>query len=64
MWLDLEFARKPDVPKRVEHRLTVDIGPGHPELGRLLAEVREKQLQDELTTPGEAREWVKEQIPK
>jgi putative nucleotidyltransferase with HDIG domain len=32
--------------------------PG-PELGALLAELREKQLQDELKTPAQARDWVK-----
>jgi poly(A) polymerase len=32
--------------------------PG-PALGALLAEIREKQLQDELKTPEEAREWAK-----
>jgi poly(A) polymerase len=32
--------------------------PG-PALGALLAEIREKQLQDELTTRTEARKWAK-----
>ena len=35
--------------------------PG-PALGALLAEVREKQLQDELKTPAEASKWAKEQL--
>jgi len=35
-----------------------------PEMGRLLAEIREKQLQDELKTPTEARAWVRAQIEK
>ena len=35
--------------------------PG-PAMGALLAELREKQLQDELKTPAEAREWVKKRI--
>jgi poly(A) polymerase len=33
--------------------------PTGPVMGKLLAEIREKQLQDELTTPEAAREWVK-----
>jgi poly(A) polymerase len=36
--------------------------PG-PALGALLAEIREKQLQDELKTPVEARAWAKKRIP-
>jgi len=36
--------------------------PG-PALGALLAEIREKQLQDELKTPIEARAWAKKRIP-
>jgi len=34
-------------------------GPG---LGALLDEIREKQLQDELKTPAEARQWAKERL--
>jgi poly(A) polymerase len=33
-----------------------------PEMGKLLAEIREKQLQDELKTPAQAREWVQRKI--
>lgn len=33
-----------------------------PEMGRLLAELREKQLQDELRTAKEARAWVRAQL--
>ena len=33
-----------------------------PAMGELLGELREKQLQDELTTPEEAREWVKTRL--
>jgi hypothetical protein len=32
-----------------------------PVLGQLLAQVREKQLQDELTSPKQALDWVKQQ---
>lgn len=35
--------------------------PG-PEMGHLLAEIREKQLQDELETPAAARAWAKARI--
>jgi poly(A) polymerase len=35
--------------------------PG-PAMGRLLAEIREKQLQDELRSPAEARAWAKERL--
>lgn len=33
-----------------------------PAMGALLDEIREKQLQDELKTPAEARAWAKEQL--
>ena len=36
VWIDLDFANASEIPTRIEHHLTVDIGPGHPELGRLL----------------------------
>jgi hypothetical protein len=36
--------------------------PGR-ELGALLREIREKQLQDELKTPREARNWAKGKLP-
>ena len=35
--------------------------PG-PAMGKLLAELREKQLADELKTPGQARAWAKKEI--
>lgn len=38
--------------------LALGFGPG-PEIGAALAEIREKQLQDELKTPEEALEWAK-----
>jgi hypothetical protein len=31
-------------------------------MGQLLNEIREKQLQEELKTPAEAREWAQKQI--
>lgn len=30
VWLDLSFAKGRAVPRRIEHRLTVDVGPGLP----------------------------------
>jgi len=35
--------------------------PG-PEMGRLLHELRDLQLQEELRTPEEAREWVRPRL--
>jgi poly(A) polymerase len=32
--------------------------PQGPRLGALLAELREKQLQDEIKTPEQARRWI------
>ncbi len=44
-----------------EDLIALGMKPG-PAMGRLLAELREKQLQDELTTPAAALNWVKAQI--
>ena len=41
--------------------IALGLKPG-PAMGKLLAEIRENQLQDELQTPEEAREWVKKQL--
>ncbi len=41
--------------------IALGMTPG-PELGALLAEIREKQLQDELTTKAEARKWARERV--
>ncbi len=41
--------------------LALGMKPG-PAIGALLAEIREKQLQDELKTPTEAQEWAKERL--
>jgi tRNA nucleotidyltransferase/poly(A) polymerase len=38
--------------------MALGLKPG-PAMGALLAELREKQLQDELKTPGQARAWVR-----
>lgn len=60
-----ELQRGPDIiPPLItgEHLIALGVKPG-PALGELLAQVREKQLQDELTTSKEALDWVKQQIP-
>jgi len=41
--------------------LGVKPGPG---MGALLAEIREKQLQDELRTRAAAKKWAQERIGK
>lgn len=41
--------------------IALGMNPG-PAMGELLAELREKQLQDELRTPEEARAWVKTKL--
>jgi tRNA nucleotidyltransferase/poly(A) polymerase len=41
--------------------IALGVKPG-PALGALLAEIREKQLQDELKTPRQARAWAKKQL--
>jgi hypothetical protein len=43
--------------------IALGMQPG-PALGALLAEIREKQLQDELQTKTEARKWAKGRIGK
>lgn len=37
VWLDLAFASRQAIPARIEHRLTVDVGPGLP-VGPILTE--------------------------
>jgi poly(A) polymerase len=41
--------------------IALGVKPG-PALGALLAEIREKQLQDELKTPRQARAWAKKRL--
>jgi poly(A) polymerase len=60
-----ELAKQPEIrPSLLSGLDLIEMGlkPG-PALGKLLAELREKQLQDELRTPDAARKWVKLQIP-
>ncbi len=59
-----ELERQPQIRPPLlkgDDLLALGMKPG-PALGALLAELREKQLQDELKTPAEAREWVKERL--
>ncbi len=59
-----ELAKQPEIrPPLLTGRDLIELGlkPG-PAMGKLLAEIREKQLQDELKSPEEARQWVNEQI--
>ena len=59
-----ELKKKPAIrPPLLTGRDLIALGmkPGK-ELGALLHEIREKQLQDELKTPRQAKAWVKKQI--
>jgi poly(A) polymerase len=59
-----ELARQPQIqPPLITGSDLSALGmkPG-PEMGALLAEIRDKQLQDELTTPEEARSWAAEKL--
>ena len=61
-----ELKKKPALrPPLLTGRDLIALGlkPG-PALGALLAEIREKQLQDELKTPRQARAWAKMKIKK
>jgi hypothetical protein len=41
--------------------IALGVKPG-PAMGALLAEIREKQLQDELKTPRQARAWARKRL--
>jgi poly(A) polymerase len=61
-----ELKKKPAIrPPLLTGNDLIGLGmkPG-PAMGVLLAEIREKQLQDELKTPRQAKTWVKKQIQK
>jgi poly(A) polymerase len=68
-WLREEARKLADMPAIQPRLLTgadlqeLGMRPG-PEMGRLLEEIREMQLQDELKTPDEAREWARRQMAK
>ena len=59
-----ELAKQPEIrPPLLTGLDLIELGlkPG-PAMGELLAEIREKQLQDELKTSEEARQWAKDRI--
>ncbi len=59
-----QLARQPALrpPLLTGHDLiALGLEPG-PALGALLREARERQLQDELTTPAQARQWARQKI--
>jgi poly(A) polymerase len=59
-----ELEQQPELgpPLLTGHDLiAMGMQPG-PAMGAMLEQVRERQLQDELKTPDEAREWVKKQL--
>jgi poly(A) polymerase len=59
-----ELEQQPEIRPPLltgDELIALGMKPG-PELGALLAELREKQLQDELKTPAEAQAWVKQRI--
>jgi putative nucleotidyltransferase with HDIG domain len=59
-----ELERQPEIhPPLLKGDDLIELGmkPG-PAMGALLNEIREKQLQDELKTPSEARAWAKQQL--
>lgn len=60
------LRRQPQIlPPLLDGQDLIALGmkPGR-RLGRMLAEVRERQLQDQLTTTGQAREWVRDQLKR
>ncbi len=60
-----ELDKQPEIrPPLLKGGDLIKLGfaPG-PAMGALLNEIREKQLQDELKTPAQARAWAKKQLP-
>jgi poly(A) polymerase len=60
-----ELEKKPTIrPPLLTGKDLIELGmkPG-PAMGVLLNEIREKQLQDELKTPRQAKAWVKKRLP-
>jgi len=59
-----ELAAQPEIQPPLltgADLIAMGMRPG-PEMGKLLAELREKQLQDELKTPDDARAWAKPRV--
>jgi poly(A) polymerase len=59
-----ELEKQPEIRPPLltgDDLLAMGMKPG-PAMGQLLAEIREKQLQDELKTSDEARQWAKSEL--
>jgi poly(A) polymerase len=59
-----ELEKKPEIRPPLltgDDLMEIGMNPG-PAMGALLEEIREKQLQDELKTAEEAREWAKQRL--
>jgi tRNA nucleotidyltransferase/poly(A) polymerase len=59
-----ELEKKPELHPPLltgDDLIKLGMNPG-PQMGALLAELREKQLQEELTTAGEARKWARQRL--
>jgi poly(A) polymerase len=58
------LRRQPDITPPIltgKDLVALGMAPG-PAMGELLAEAREKQLQDELKTAEQAREWARQRL--
>lgn len=68
-WLREESRKLGETPAILPRLITgadlreLGMPPG-PAMGRMLEEIREMQLQDELKTPDEARSWARRQLAK
>jgi poly(A) polymerase len=61
-----ELEKKPEIHPPLltgDELIAMGMQPG-PAMGQLLAEIREKQLSDELKTPDQAKEWAKNELQK
>src|SRR5205085_5995160 len=59
-----ELSHRPEIiPPLVKGDDLIALGfkPG-PSLGAVLAEIREKQLEDEFKTPNQAKEWARKRL--
>jgi poly(A) polymerase len=59
-----ELKKQPEIHPPLltgDDLIAMGMKPG-PEMGQLLAEIREKQLQDELKTADEAKQWLAEKL--
>jgi poly(A) polymerase len=61
-----ELEKQPEIRPPLltgDDLIAMGMQPG-PAMGQLLAEIREKQLQEELKTPDQAKEWAKNELQK